>query len=61
MNQISAPAAPLKDLFGIVEVPVVAAYGAGLDSTAMLVEMVEAGERVDHVLFADTGAEKPVT
>jgi hypothetical protein len=41
--------------------PVVVAYGGGLDSTAMLVEMVEAGSRVDLVLFADTGSEKPET
>jgi hypothetical protein len=42
-------------------VPVLAAWGAGVDSTAMLIEMVENGERVDHVLFADTGSEKPET
>lgn len=41
--------------------PVVVAYGGGLDSTAMLVELVERGERVDLVLFADTGSEKPAT
>lgn len=38
-----------------------AAYGAGVDSTAMLIEMLARGERVDHALFADTGAEKPET
>jgi hypothetical protein len=41
--------------------PVLAAWGAGLDSTAMLVELVSRGEPVDQVLFADTGAEKPDT
>jgi hypothetical protein len=41
--------------------PVVVAYGGGLDSTAMLVEMVERGDRIDLVLFADTGSEKPAT
>ena len=41
--------------------PVLAAWGAGVDSTAMLIEMVERGEPVDHVLFADTGAERPAT
>lgn len=41
--------------------PVLAAWGAGLDSTAMLVELVSRGEPVDQVLFADTGAEKPET
>ncbi|MBA4794412.1 MAG: hypothetical protein H2041_12165 [Phenylobacterium sp.] len=38
--------------------PVLAAWGGGLDSTAMLVELVSRGEPVDQVLFADTGAEK---
>jgi hypothetical protein len=41
--------------------PVVVAYGAGVDSTAMLVELVETGQRVDVALFADTGSEKPET
>lgn len=41
--------------------PVLAAYGAGVDSTAMLIEMVERGERIDAVLFADVGAERPAT
>lgn len=38
-----------------------AAYGAGTNSTAMLVGMVNRGERVDLVLFADTGGERPET
>lgn len=38
-----------------------AAYGGGTNSTAMLIGMVERGERVDVVLFADTGDEKPNT
>lgn len=41
--------------------PVLAAWGAGVDSTAMLVELVSRGEAIDQVLFADTGAEKPDT
>lgn len=41
--------------------PVLAAYGGGVDSTAMLVEMVSLGEPIDMVLFADTGSEKPET
>jgi hypothetical protein len=49
------------DLFGPVRPPVMAAYGAGVDSTAMLIEMVQGGEIIDIVLFADTGAEKPQT
>lgn len=41
--------------------PVLAAYGAGVDSTAMLVELVSRKERLDAVLFADVGAERPAT
>lgn len=44
-----------------VDQPVVVAWGVGVDSTAMLIEMVENGERVDMVLTADTGDEKPWT
>lgn len=40
---------------------VVASCGLGVDSTAMLVGMVERGERVDLALFADTGGEHPHT
>jgi len=37
----------------------VIAYGAGTNSTAMLVGMHERGERPDLSLFADTGGERP--
>lgn len=40
---------------------VVAAFGGGVDSTAMLIGMVERDEPVDLILFADTGGEKPHT
>lgn len=40
---------------------VVAAFGGGVDSTAMLIGMVEKQEPVDLILFADTGGEKPYT
>lgn len=40
---------------------VVASYGGGTNSTAMLIEMVNRGENTDLILFADTGAEKPHT
>lgn len=50
-----------SDLFGDFHAPVLAAYGAGVDSTAMLIELVERGERIDHVLFANAGAEKART
>lgn len=43
------------------ESPLVMAYGAGANSTAMLVEFARRGIRPDLVLFADTGGEKPET
>jgi hypothetical protein len=39
----------------------VVAYGAGVDSTAMLVGLWQRGIRPDAVLFADTGGEKEQT
>jgi hypothetical protein len=41
--------------------PLVAAYGLGVDSTAMLLEFVRLKIRPDLILFADTGGEKPET
>lgn len=41
--------------------PVVLAYGMGVDSTAMMIELVARGEATDLVLTADTGSEKPAT
>ena len=41
--------------------PVVAAWGAGTDSTALIIEMVESGQRLDYVLHADTGDERSHT
>jgi hypothetical protein len=40
---------------------VVASYGGGTNSTAMIIEWVARGLRLDAVVFADTGAEKPET
>lgn len=37
------------------------AYGGGTNSTAMLIGMYQRGERVDLILFADTGGEMPHT
>lgn len=37
------------------------AVGVGVDSTALLVGLAERGIRPDALLFADVGAEKPVT
>lgn len=36
-------------------------FGAGVDSTAMIVALHEAGIRPDVITFADTGGEKPET
>ena len=41
--------------------PVVLAYGVGVDSTALLVELEARGQRPDLVLTADTGVEKLAT
>lgn len=57
-----ALAAPRQGhLFEASRSPVLAAWGAGVDSTAMLIEMVETHQPVDAVLFADTGSEHPET
>ena len=39
----------------------VVSYGAGTNSTAMLVGLSQRGERPDVILFADTGGERPET
>lgn len=36
-------------------------FGGGTNSAAMVIGMIERGEHIDHVLFADTGGEKPHT
>lgn len=38
---------------------VVAAFSGGKDSTAMVLRMIERGERLDKVVFCDTGMEFP--
>ena len=40
---------------------IVMCFGAGVDSTAMLVALRLAGLKPDAITFADTGAEKPPT
>lgn len=52
---------PQADLFSIFVAPVVVAWGAGVDSTAMIIEMLRRGERIDVVIFADVGNEHPDT
>jgi len=39
----------------------IVAYGGGTDSTAMIIECANRGIKIDYILFADTGAEKPHT
>lgn len=46
---------------GLPPAPVVLAYGVGVDSTALLIEKVARGEKIDLVLTADTAVEKPAT
>ena len=41
--------------------PIVVAYGMGVDSTAMLIGLRDRKVRIDLILFADTGSEKPET
>ena len=43
------------------ESPMVVSYGAGVDSTAILVGFYQRGIRPDMVIFSDTGSEKPET
>ena len=39
----------------------IVSYGAGTNSTAMLIELAKRNEKVDLILFADTGGERPHT
>lgn len=41
--------------------PLVVAYGGGVNSTAMLIQMSRIGQIPDLILFADTGGERPET
>lgn len=41
--------------------PLVVSWGGGVNSTAMLVGMQQRGILPNHILFADTGGEKPET
>ena len=41
--------------------PVVVAYGAGVDSTAMLIGLRDRRIDISLIMFADTGSEKPET
>ncbi len=39
----------------------IASFGGGVDSTAMIIKMTRGGVLYDAILFADTGGEKPET
>lgn len=39
----------------------IVSYGGGTDSTAMIIEMLDRGERIDYITFADTGGERYFT
>jgi 3'-phosphoadenosine 5'-phosphosulfate sulfotransferase (PAPS reductase)/FAD synthetase len=52
---------PASGLRPYPDCPLVVAYGLGVDSTAMLVELAHLEIRPDLILFADTGGEKPET
>lgn len=41
--------------------PLIVNWGGGVNSTAMLVGMLERDIRPDRIIFADTWAEKPET
>jgi 3'-phosphoadenosine 5'-phosphosulfate sulfotransferase (PAPS reductase)/FAD synthetase len=44
-----------------MRVPNIVAFGGGVDSTAMVIGLVENKEPIDFILFADTGGERPHT
>ena len=46
---------------GEERIPVTVAFGAGLNSTAMVIGAVFQGQPLDLILFADTGNERPET
>ena len=44
---------------GKEELPIIVSFGAGVDSTAILVGLYERGIKPDYIIFSDTGAERP--
>ena len=44
---------------GNMEKETVVCFSGGKDSTAMLLRMIELGEKIDHIIFSDTGFEYP--
>lgn len=61
MSAIISECGRYRVMIKAVKPVVVACYGAGTNSTAFLIGMVERGEPVDAILFADTGGERPET
>jgi hypothetical protein len=43
------------------KIPYVVAFGGGVDSTAMIIGLIEKKRPIDLILFADTGGERPST
>ena len=42
-------------------IPHIVAFGGGVDSTAMIIGMIERQMPIDLIMFADTGGERPNT
>jgi len=49
-----------KSFSKVAEEIVVICFSGGKDSTAMLLRMIELGEKIDYIVFADTGFEFPL-
>src|SRR5437867_108527 len=43
------------------KIPIIVAFGGGINSTAMLIGMQQRGVKPNLILFADTGGELPET
>ena len=41
--------------------PHIVAFGGGVDSTAMVIGLIQEKRPIDLILFADTGGERPAT
>jgi hypothetical protein len=46
---------------GVTHLKYILSYGAGINSTALMIYLLRDGKRLDHVVFADTGGELPQT
>lgn len=59
--QMQLFASEVPERITLPDAPIIVCYGAGVDSTAMLIAMERQGIRPDCITFADTGGEKPET